>query len=109
MEHLSKNISIDNRLNGWVDVARHLQLLSFDGKETLGFNFKGTTDVLVATRAAIRCLAPNLKMRLLFTLKKNVTESAIYQAQLSLLLANLHSPETKPAMVSLESGLSRYA
>lgn len=84
---------------------RHPQLLSYDGRETLGRNFKGTTDVLVADRAAIRARQPGLGMRLLFELKKKLADSDVIQAQASLLLANLHSPETRPMMVSLEHGL----
>ena len=106
MSHLDTYVNIDKQKNGWVDAASEPELLSFVGSETLGFNFKGTTDVLVATRTAILNCAPDLEMRLLFKLKKESPGSALNQARLSLLLANLHSPVTKPAMVSLESGLS---
>ena len=106
MSYLDMNISIYPERNGWVHAASDPQLLSFDGLETLGFNFRGTTDVLVATRAAIRNDVPNKRMLLLFELKKKVTTSAVYQASIKVLLANLHSPETKPAMVSLESCLN---
>ena len=69
------------------------------------FNFRGTIDVLVATRTAIRSLTPQTHMLLLFVLKKNITRSAVHQASVSLLLTNLHSPEIKPALVSLKSCL----
>ena len=106
MSHLNTYIKINKRTIGWVDAAKNNQLLNYPSLEKLGFNFKGTTDVLVATRTAILNSTPNVEMLLLLKLKKKSPGSALNQARLSLLLANLHSPKTKPAMVSLESGLS---
>lgn len=106
MQHLEQHISLDSRMLGWVDAAKDQDLLSFAGSETLGFNFKGTTDVLVAIREAIKDLLPNRGMLLLIELKKQLTSTAVLQAQARLLLANLHSPETRPVMVSLDFGLS---
>lgn len=106
MHHLKQYIRINNTENGWVDAAKDPQLLSFAGMETLGFNFKGTTDVVVATCEAIRGLLPNQGIRLLFDLKKEVTKLTAFQAQARLLLANLHSLKARPVMVSLKSDLS---
>ena len=103
--HLRQTISLGSRSTDWVDAAnRHPQLLSYDGLETLGRNFRGTTDVLVANRSAIRARQPGLGMRLLFKLKKVIKDSDVIHAQASLLLANLHSPDTRPMLVSLELG-----
>lgn len=107
MPHLRKIINLGSRSTEWVDAAnRHPQLLSYDGLETLGRNFRGTTDVLVANRSAVRALQPERGMRLLFELKKEVTKSDVIKAQARLLLANLHSPDSRPMMVSLEHGQS---
>ncbi|CAL8468993.1 g8534 [Coccomyxa elongata] len=59
MHHLKQYIQINNAENGWVDAAKDPHLLSFAGVETLGFNFKGTTDVMVASCQAIKGLSPN--------------------------------------------------
>ena len=106
MSYLDTHISINPEENGWVDAADDPHLLSYDTQETLGFNFRGTTDVLVATRTAIRSRTPEMHMLLLFDLKKNITKPAVLQASVRLILANLHSPKTKPAMVSPESCLN---
>ena len=106
MGNLNTYIDTDDQENGCVDAARDPGFLTLAGSETLGFDFKGSTDVLVASRLAILNCAPDLEMRLLFKLQKKSPGAALNQARLSVLLANLHSPETKPALVSLESGLS---
>lgn len=54
MPHLKQYIEINDTEDGWVDAAKDPQLLSFPGKETLGFTFEGTTDVIVATCQAIK-------------------------------------------------------
>ena len=107
MPHLRQIISLGSRRTEWVDAGNHHpHLLSYDGLETLGRNFRGTTDVLVADSSAVRALQPELRMRLLFELKKGVVNSDVIRAQASLVLANLLSPDTRPMMVSLEHGLS---
>ena len=107
MPHLKQIIILGNRDIGWVDAARDPQLLSYDGLETLGRKFKGTTDVLLASRSAIRTLQPELGMQLLFQLKKAFVRADVFKAQASMLLANLHSPESRPMLVSLDLSLSR--
>ena len=107
MPYLRQNISLGSRSSEWVDAANHYpKLLSYDGMETLGRNFRGTTNVVVADRVAIRARLPGRGMRLLFELKKKLEDRDIIQAQASLLLANLHSPELRPVMVSAKHGLS---
>ncbi len=106
MPHLRRAVSLSSETD-WVDAANeHPHMLSYDGVETLGCSFKGTTDVLVATRSAIRAFKPWLGICLLFGLKKKLSEPDVREAEACLLLANIHSTEIRPVMVSLEPGLS---
>jgi len=107
MPHLQKSINLGSRDIAWVDAARHPQLLSYDARETLGRIFKGTTAVLLASRAAIRLDEPEREMQLLFELKKAVSKANMIQAQATMLLANLHSPESRPLLVCLAFRLSK--
>ena len=75
-------------------------LLSYDGLETLGRTFRGTTDVVVADRVAVRTRCPQMGLRVLFKLKKAITDSDVVPARARVLLANLHSPDNRPVMVS---------
>ena len=102
-----KSINLGSRDINWVDAAKYPQLLSYDGLETLGRSFKGTTDVLLASRAAIRLSQPERKMLLLFELQKTISKYDMIQAQAIMLLANLHSPESRPLLVCLEFRLSK--
>ena len=85
----------------WVDAAHdYPELLSYHGKQLLGYNFEGTTDVLVAKRSAIRAHLPVKGARVLFDLRKHVTDSDLVHAQVRTVLANLHAQAEKPVVVS---------
>lgn len=57
----------------WVDAANdYPELLSFDGLELLGFDFKGTANVLMADGAAVRDSQPRKGMRLLFVIREKI-------------------------------------
>ena len=105
--HLRESISLGGRDVDWVNAARHPELLMYDGLETLGRKFKGTTDVVLANRSAIRTLQPERGLRLLFKLKKAVEKADVIQVQASMLLANVHSPELRPMMVSPDPSVSQ--
>lgn len=108
LPHLRKSISLGGRDMDWVNAAKHPQLLTYySGSETLGRKFKGTTDVVLADRMAIRTFQPERGLRLLFELKKAVEKADVIQAQASMLLANVHSPELRPMMVSPDPSLSQ--
>lgn len=100
MAHLRWTISLGIREVFWVDADQHRDLLSHEGAEQLGFNFKDTTDVLVTERMSSRIRQPWLNMRLLFRAKKEVEDHDIIKVQASVLLANIRSEDTKPVMVS---------
>lgn len=83
-----------------VDAANHFPtLLSYDGSVSLGCKLTGTTDVVVATRETVEGQQKELCLVLLFELRTKVDEASVAQAQLILLLANIHSPSLRPVMV----------
>ena len=99
--HLKDIISLGNNDLDSVDTAKdHPHLLQYFGLCTLGFDFDGTIDVVVTHRQAIALGKPERGLRLLFDLREIVTESDIIRAQAKVLLANLLSPEQRPALVS---------
>ncbi len=62
----------------WVDVAsEEPHLLSFDSLDTLGYDFRGTVDVLLRDKKARACLEPMLGMYLLLDLSKEVSKCNI--------------------------------
>ena len=98
--HLQKLIELGGEESEWVDATRDPQLLSYAGLANLGYNFEASTDVLVATRSAVRAHRPEMGARVLFDIRRVVTGAEIIDAEARLLLANLHAPDEKPVMVS---------
>ncbi len=85
----------------WVDAANdYPELLSFDGLEQLGFDFKGTANVLVADTAAMREAQPRKGMRLLFVIREEIAPCDVNCAKATLVLGNGHNPENRPIVVS---------
>ncbi len=101
ISHLKEILRLGHRDMEWVDAAKEYpDLLSYYGRETLGANFTGAPDLLAASRSAIKAHQPEKGMHLLIDVWKTVGRSEMARAQAKLLLANVHSPDTKPAMVS---------
>ena len=99
MVHLPQIVSLDTRQYEWVDAANHFPtLLSYDGS-ALGRKLTGTTDVVVVSRGTVKGHQKEVGLVLLFELRKKVDAASVAQAQLGLLLANIHSPELRPVMV----------
>lgn len=90
---------LDGEDSEWVDATRNPQLLDYSALQTLGFDFEGTTDVLVAERSAVRAHQPEKGARVLFDIRMTITGSEIVDAEARLVLANLHAPNEKPIMV----------
>ena len=85
----------------WVDAANdYPELLSFDGLELLGFDFKGTANVLMADGAAVRDSKPRKGMRLLFVIREKIVPCDVNSAKATLVLGNIHNPDNMPIVVS---------
>lgn len=101
MNHLKKIFSINGREQAWVDCRKHPLMLSIRSVELIGRNLCGTADVAIVTRQAKRIEQPQMGLEVFFLLKKEPREGHnMYQAQASLLSANIHSATLKPIMVS---------
>ncbi len=66
---------------------------------TLGYNISATTDVLALDLSAIRAGLPQTGIRLLMDIRQAIAACDVNRAQARLLLGNLHSPESRPALV----------
>ena len=101
MPHLQTSISLGSRELSWIDAANHHpHLLACDAHLSLGRNFRGTTDVAVCNKTAVKGNVPALGLRLLYELKKgSVSRDSVTRAIASLMLANIHSPSLRPMLV----------
>lgn len=79
--------------------TRAKELLTQVSKHTLGYNFKGTTDIILCSRNAVRSHIYTSGMRVLLEVKKAPVHDDSYQAMVILLLANSLSPNFKPVVV----------
>ena len=103
--HLKQIIELVGEDSEWVDATRNPQLLDYPALQTLGFDFEGTTDVLVAERSAVRAHQPEKGARVLLDIRRTITGSEIVDAEARLVLANLHAPNEKPIMVRSANSL----
>ena len=83
----------------WVDAARNPELLSYAGLRKFGHNCKGTTDLMVAKRSAVKAHHLEKGTRMLFDFRTKVTDADLMHAEVRALLANLHAPAEKPVVV----------
>lgn len=68
---------------------------------SLGFNFRGTADIALCSRNAVRSFIYTSGMRVLLVVKKAPEQDDTYQAMVILLLANILSPKFKPVLTDL--------
>ena len=66
---------------------------------TLGYNFKGTINLVLCSRNAVRSNIYTSGMRVLLEVEKAPVHSDSYQAMVTLLLANSLNPKFKPVVV----------
>ena len=99
LPHLRNTIGLSNRKLDWVDAAKDARMLNTNCSETLGRDFRGTTDVIITERSAIKVHHPQSAIHAAFELKKKVAHDDSYQAKATLLCCNIHSPKTKPVVV----------
>ena len=97
--HLKNLIELGGEDSEWVDATGDPHLLSYAGLRKLGFNFKASTDILVAKRITVRAHQPGKGARVLFDIRRAVTGADIVDAEAKLVLANLHAPDEKPIMM----------
>ena len=76
-------------------------MLSYHAQHVLGLKVNGTTDVAICSRDSVAGESPQLGLSLLLELKKKRSSEATVQARATLLMANLHSPDSRPILVSL--------
>ncbi len=98
--HIKELIKLGRDDVEWVDAARDPELLSYSGLRKFGYNCKGTTDLLVAKRSAVKAHHPEKGAQMLFDIRTTVTDNALRHAEVRVLLANLHAPAEKPVVVS---------
>ncbi|CAL5227940.1 g10987 [Coccomyxa viridis] len=97
IEHLRKVIRLSSGETKWVNAGKDYPgLLSC---HTLGYNISATTDVLALDISAIRAGLPQTGIRLLMDIRQAIAACDVNRAQARLLLGNLHSPESRPALV----------
>ena len=102
MPYLRNTIKIPSRRAAWVDAAVNKpSMLSYHAEHVLGMKVKGTIDVAVCSRASVASTSPQLGLLLLMELKKGESSNVTVQARATLLMASLHSPESRPILVSL--------
>ncbi|KAL3133259.1 hypothetical protein ABBQ38_007140 [Trebouxia sp. C0009 RCD-2024] len=99
MPYILQNIKVDSRHWQWVDVQGQRNLLTQVSMHTLGYNFKGTTDIILCSRNAVRSHIYTSGMRVLLEVKKAPVHDDSYQAMVILLLANSLNPKFKPVVV----------
>lgn len=99
MSYLQQTINFKNRALAWIDGNKHPGMLNYPGAAIFGRNFKGSPDVVVATRTAARTDLPNIGLRLLLELKKKICKQNVFQSCGILLAANLHCPDFAPIVV----------
>ena len=99
MPYILHNIKADSRQWQWVDVKGQRNLLTQVSMHTLGYNFKGTTDIILCSRNAVRSRIYTSGMRVLLEVKKAPVYDDSYQAMVILLLANSLNPKFKPVVV----------
>ncbi len=102
--HVEKIINLGGEGIEWVNAAQDYP--EFLSHQTLGYNITATTDILAAERSAINAGMPQKAMRLLMDIRKTIARSDVDQAQARLLLSNLHSPKSRPVVVSTKAGSS---
>ena len=98
--HIKDIIKLGREDVEWVDAAQDPELLSYPGMRKFGYNCKGTTDLLVAKRSAVKAHHPEKGARMLFDLRPTVTDADLRHAEVRALLASLHAPAKKPVVVS---------
>ena len=97
IHHLRKVVRSSSSETEWVNAARdYPELLSC---HTLGYNITAASDLIAVNCSAIRDGLPQSGIRLLMDIKQGIAASDVNQAQARLLLGNLHSPESRPALV----------
>ena len=100
MAHLKGTIKPKARDLTWVNAAvTEPSMLTYYSEATLGFIFRGTSDVAICTGRSVLDMSPELGLKVLLELKKLKGREAFTQARATLLLANLHSPEERPIVV----------
>ena len=99
MPYILQIIKVDSRQWQWVDVQGQRNLLTQVSMHTLGYNFKGTTDIILCSRNAVRSHIYTSGMRVLLEVKKAPVHDDSYQAMVILLLANSLNPKFKPVVV----------
>ena len=78
----------------WVDATKtHPHLLCYHGLQDLGQNFTGTTDLLVADCLAVKAHVPQLGLRVLFHLTKEIADSDHIQADKQSSCSPISSPQ----------------
>ncbi len=102
IHHLKSIIDLGHGDAEWVDAAKdYPHLLCYYGLEDFDQNLTGTTDLLVADCSAVKARVPQLGMRVLFHVTKEIKDLDHTQAEARLLLANLLSAEERPMVVGL--------
>lgn len=99
LPYILQNIKVDSRRWQWVDVQGQKNLLTHVSMHTLGYNFKGTTDMVLCSRNAVCSNIYTSGMRVLLEVKKAPIHDDSYQAMVILLLANSLNPKFKPVVV----------
>ncbi len=99
LPNILQNIKVDSRRWQWVVVQGQKNLLTHVSMHTLGYNFKGTTDMVLCSRNAVRSNIHTSGMRVLLEVKKAPVHDDSHQAMVILLLANSLNPKFKPVVV----------
>lgn len=99
LPYILQNINIDSRQWQWVNVSGKRNLLTQASAHSLGYNFRGTTDIALCSRNAVLSNMYTSGMRVLLEVKKAPVHDDTYQAMVILLLANILNPKFKPLVV----------
>lgn len=99
LPYILQNIKVDCCRWQWVNVQGQKNLLSHVSMHTLGYKFKGTTDMVLCSRNAVRSNIYTSGMRVLLEVKKAPVHNDSYQAMVILLLASLLNPKFKLVVV----------
>jgi hypothetical protein len=103
--HLKDLFPVSNRTSGpltWLEGGgKQKGLLStVDHSGRLYYQkVSGNVDAATVTRASVEVQLPKTGLCILFELKKAVEPNSMFQAMAQLLLANVHSPDWRPAVI----------
>lgn len=79
-------------------------MLTQNSLHSLGYNFRGATDIILCSRNAVRSNIYTTGMRLLVEVKNSPVGDITYQAMVLLLLANILNPNFEPVVVLTDLG-----